>query len=179
VTATAAAAAGTGVVVWFTGLPGSGKSTLAGAVRERLADTGVTAAVLDGDEVRACLGLEAAHDEAARARLYRGLGRLAAMLARQGLVVLVPATAHRRAFRAEARALAPRFLEVHVATPAATCAARDPKGLWAAASAGKVTSLPGMGVAYEPPEAADVVASGGQDEAAIAALVDGIVGPRV
>jgi len=95
----------------------------------------------------------------------------AALLAHQGQLVLVAATAPRRAHRAQARALAPRFLEVHVATPLAECRARDPKGLYAAATAGAAPDLPGAGAPYEPPASPEVVASGGEDEAAVQAVV--------
>ena len=157
-----------GAVVWLTGLPSSGKSTLAWAIRERLARP---SCVLDGDELRGALVPAPGYGDRARDEFYATLGNLAALLARQGLVVLVPATAHTRALRARARAAAPRFIEVHVATPATECAARDPKGLWAAAARDENTKLPGVGVDYEPPEAADVTASGGHDRAAVDAVV--------
>jgi adenylylsulfate kinase len=158
-------------VAWFTGLPASGKTTLARRVRDRLAAEGVEAALLDGDEVRRALVPSPGYGPADRDAFYATLARLAALLAGQGLVVLVAATAPRRAHRRQARALAPRFVEVHLATPVETCAARDPKGLWAAARAGAAPDLPGAGTPYEPPEAPEVVASGGEDEAAVEALV--------
>ncbi|HEY6002505.1 MAG TPA: adenylyl-sulfate kinase, partial [Anaeromyxobacter sp.] len=93
--------------------------------------------------------------------------RLAALLARQGLVVVVAATANRAVHRDRARALAPRYVEVHVATPAAECQRRDPKGLYAAAQAGLVAGLPGLDAAYEAPPSAEVTASGGEDDRAV------------
>jgi adenylylsulfate kinase-like enzyme len=63
---------------------------------------------------------------------------------------------------------------VLVGTPAARCAERDPRHLWARARGGEVSALPGAGVAYEPPESPAVTASGGLDDTAqdaIAALV--------
>jgi adenylylsulfate kinase len=157
-----------GAVVWITGLPGAGKSTLAGRVAARLRSRGVPCAVLDGDAVREALARPAGQGAAEREAFYAALARLAALLARQGLVALVPATAHRRAYREAARALAPRFVEVHVATPADACARRDPKGLYARARAGLVAGLPGADATYEAPLAAEVTAAGGEDEAAIA-----------
>jgi adenylylsulfate kinase len=159
----------TGVVVWFTGLPASGKTTLARAVRVALpADR--SCVLLDSDELRAALGADryAAGD---RDAFYASLGRLAALLAAQGHVVLVAATAPRRAHRATVDA-AIRRLEVHVDTPLATCEARDPKGLYARARAGAAPDLPGVGAPYEPPRAPDVVAAGGADPAAVRAIVD-------
>jgi adenylylsulfate kinase len=150
---------GVGAVVWLTGRPGSGKSTLASRIALQLRQTRVPVAILDGDEIRDALVPRPGHDEASRHDFYLSLGRLAAVLARQGLVVLVPATAHRRAWRDAARQRAPRFVEVHVDTPLEECRRRDPKGLYARAAA--LPALPGVGVPYEPPLHAEVVAAGG------------------
>lgn len=160
-----------GVVVWFTGLPASGKTTLAHRVRDRLAPTGCI--VLDSDEIRAVLGADsyAATD---RDAFYRTLADLAALLARQGHVVLVAATAPRRAYRDHARAQAPAFLEVWVRTPLAACEARDPKGLYRQARAGDAPGLPGVGAAYEPPPSPAVIATDGRDDQAAAEIAAAI-----
>lgn len=157
-----------GTVVWLTGLPRSGKSTLAKAARAGLLAAGRPTLLLDGDAVRAALVPPPGYDEAGREAFYATLARLAALCASQGLIVLVPATAHRRAFREAARALAPRFLEVFVDTPVETCRARDRRALYAGAASAQ---LPGAGVAYEPPLAPDLVAHGGDDPDALAALL--------
>lgn len=160
----------TPAVVWFTGLPASGKSTLAERVRKHLADDdGRAVVLLDSDAVRDALG-RTAYDPASRDAFYATLGRLAALLANQGLIVLVAATAPLRAQRDAARAIAPRFIEVWLDTPLADCEARDPKGLYAQAHGDPANQLPGLGVAYEPPVAPDVIADGGDDDVAIMAI---------
>ncbi len=168
--------AGAGAVVWVTGLPSSGKSTLARRIRDRLRGAGRAAMVLDGDQVRAALRPAPGYDEPGRAAFYETLGNLALAVADEGIVAVVAATAHLRAFRDRVRARAPRFVEVHVDVPAATCGARDPKGLWARARAGGAPALPGAGVAYEPPLAPEVVARGGEDAAAVDAVVAALAG---
>lgn len=160
-----------GCVVWITGLPSSGKSTLAERLQRRLRESARPAVVLDSDAVRQALVPIPGYDERGRDAFYATLSQLAAMLAEQGLVVLVPATAHKRVYRACARALAPRFVEVLVDTPAEECAARDAKGLYAAARAGAAPDLPGAGVAYERPDAPEITASGGHDDAALAQIL--------
>jgi adenylylsulfate kinase len=158
----------TGAIVWITGLPASGKSTFAARLRAVLVEARVPCAVLDGDEVREALD-HRDHTLAGRGRFYRALAALAANLARQGLTVLVPATAPLRSHRDEARARFARVLEIHVQTSLAECERRDPKGLYALARAGQAPDLPGAGTPYEPPDHPDVVAAGGEDGAAIAA----------
>jgi adenylylsulfate kinase len=164
-----------GAVVWLTGLPASGKTTLARRIADALREEKTPCCLLDGDAVRAAMRPPPGYDPQARDDFYATLGRLAAMLAEQELIVLVPATAHLRRHRDHARAAARRFLEVHVATPLEECARRDDKGLYAAARGGEIAAMPGVGVAYEPPEHPDVVASGA-DDATVAQIVRTILG---
>lgn len=154
-----------GVVVWITGRPAAGKTTLARAIRQRLANSDVASCLLDSDELRPILAPDAGYDDTGRARFYAALGELAWHLASQGLVVLVAATAARRAFRDVWRARAarldaptesPRFLELFVHCDEATCAARDPKGLYAAARRGDIATLPGAQSTYEEPRSPDL-----------------------
>jgi adenylylsulfate kinase len=165
-----------GAVVWITGLPSSGKSTLARAVAGELERARVPACTLDGDEVRNALVPSPGYSARQRADFYESLARLAALLAGQGLVVLVPATAHRRAFRDQARRLFPRFLEVWVDTALSDAMARDAKGLYASAPAGQ-NQVPGLGVEYEAPDAPDLVAHGGADTDAVRTLIALLQGP--
>jgi adenylylsulfate kinase len=156
-----------GVVVWIMGRPASGKSTFGGLLASRLRADGAPCALLDGDEIREALGRPAGSGRAERDAFYEALARLAAVLARQGLPVIVAATAHRRAYRERARSLAPRFLEIHVATPLDECERRDPKGLYARASRGATAGLPGVEEPFEDPVAPDVIALDGEDERAL------------
>ena len=165
-----------GAVAWITGLPSAGKSTFGRALSARARAAGLPVALLDGDAVRAALGRPAGRGAAERDAFYAALARLSALLARQGLTVVVAATAPRRAHRALARRLAPAFVEIHLATPAEACARRDPKGLWAAARAGRLPALPGDGAPFEPPRRAAVTARGGRDAVALAAALARVLG---
>lgn len=166
-----------GVVVWITGLPSAGKSTLAERALARLKQRGVAVCLLDGDAVRAELVPRVGYTPEERQAFYATLGNLAALLARQGLVVLVAATANRRAFRAHAREVAPAFREVWVATPPEECMRRDSKGLYAASQAGATANVPGLGDTYEPPEHPDVTAAGGRDDRALLELCAQVLPP--
>jgi len=160
-----------GTVVWVSGLPSAGKSTFAEQTLAALQAGQLGACLLDGDAVRACLVPKLGFAREQRAQFYETLGNLAALLARQGLVVLVAATAHERAFRERARAAAPAFVEVWVDTPFEECALRDTKGLYAAARSGAAHDVPGANEPYEPPLEPEVVAHGGFDADARARLL--------
>ena len=69
-------------------------------------------------------------------------------------------------------------------TPLEVCEARDPKGMYARARAGKITGFTGVDAPYERPEAPDLVLRPGDgDAAAMAASVwkslqpDGVTNP--
>ncbi|MCB9589904.1 MAG: adenylyl-sulfate kinase [Polyangiaceae bacterium] len=158
-------------VIWITGRPSAGKSRFARCVRDLLSAHCGPTLILDGDAVRARLKPAPGYDEQSRADFYASLAGLAAMLAEQGFLVLVPATAHKAEFRQHARELAPRFIEVFVDAPLEVCEARDSKGLYAMSRRGEVDALPGIGKHFDVPEHPDVVAAGGKDGAAHQRLV--------
>jgi adenylylsulfate kinase len=162
----------TGAVVWITGLPGSGKSSLAEAAAEALGAKGVAVCILDSDRVREALSPTPAYSDEGRAHFYRTMAGLAALIASQGIVAIVAATAHRAIYRDRARTRSPRFIEAYVDTPVEECARRDPKGLYAQARAGEITGLPGIDAPYEPPARPHVVAHGGRDEEAARRLAE-------
>lgn len=159
-----------GVVVWFTGLPASGKTALAEAVKQRLTIQGTPCCILDGDKVRGALRPPMGYEPKDRENFYSTLGGLAAILAQEGLVVLVSATAPMQRHRDHGRRAAPAFVEVFVDTPLAECEKRDPKGLYKKARKGDLRFFPGVGAKYEPPANPDVLARNGVGDEAIAAV---------
>jgi sulfate adenylyltransferase len=149
-----------GVVLLFTGLSRSGKSTVARAVAARLEGRGAAVSVLDGDEVRQLLSAGLGFDAESRTLNVRRIGWVAAQIARVGAVAVAAPIAPFAAGRAEVRRMAEdagaRFVLVHVSTPLEVCEARDRKGLYAAARAGRITDFTGIGSPYEAPTDADV-----------------------
>lgn len=121
-----------GWAVWVTGLPGSGKSALARGLEQALRVRGRDVVRLSMDERRKSWFPKPRYDEAERAQAYALLAREAADLAAAGHGVILDATAHRRAMRACARALIPRFAEIHVRCELAEAMRREagrPEGL--------------------------------------------------
>lgn len=156
----ATADASRGATVWLTGLSGAGKSTIAYALAERLRGQGRRVEVLDGDELREALSPGLGFGRADRDAHVGRVGHLARLLARHGVVVLVPVIAPYEQTRAAVRAGhetdGTAYLEVHVATPVATCADRDVKGLYAKHAAGQISSLTGVDDPYEAPTDPDL-----------------------
>jgi adenylylsulfate kinase len=161
--------------VWLTGLSGSGKSTLSRLVEQALVKRGVSAYVLDGDNLRHGLCGDLGFDAAAREENIRRAGEVARLMTDAGLVVLTAFISPYRRDRDRVRALLPegRFLEVHVATPLAICEQRDPKGLWAKARRGEIKDFTGLDAPYEPPEHPELVVAreGGEKADNAAAIV--------
>lgn len=140
-------------VIWFTGLSGAGKSTLAGLLDKRLHDMGLHTYVLDGDVVRQglCHDLGGSNDDSAE--IIRRAGEIAKLMINAGLIVLCAFVSPLRDGRAQVRKTLPpgAFIEVFVDTPLSECQHRDPKGLYAQASAKQKTLLTGLDSPYEPP----------------------------
>ena len=146
--------------VWITGRPASGKSTVREALVREMAARGVDVAVLDSDALRLILTPRPTYSEDERETFYGAMAYIGSLLVQHGVPVIFDATAHRRRYRAGARAAIGRFIEVYVDCPLDICMARDPKGIYRKAQTGEATSVPGLQVPYEPPESADLVVPG-------------------
>lgn len=143
-----------GKCIWITGLPGSGKSTLARLVGAALEQRGERVAYLDGDVVRTTMCADLGFSRRDRDENVARVAAAAAALVSEGQTVIVSLVSPYRGARAEARRVieaAGTFIEVHAHSPVGTCIARDPKGLYARALAGKITGVTGIDDPYEPP----------------------------
>lgn len=149
-----------GATVWLTGLPSSGKSTIGAAVEERLIARGLSAYLLDGDNLRHGICGDLGFSRADREANVRRVGELARLFADAGAIAVVALVSPHDALRGEVREQHERdglsFLEIYVNTPVEVCANRDPKGLYARAAAGELRGLTGVDDPYEPPASADL-----------------------
>jgi adenylylsulfate kinase len=88
------------------------------------------------------------------------IGFVAELLARHGVIVLVPVIAPyadaRDKVRGHHEEHGTALLQVHLSTPLDVCAARDVKGLYAKAFRGEISSMTGVDDPYEIPQDPDL-----------------------
>ncbi|KAG4115091.1 hypothetical protein ERO13_D12G075300v2 [Gossypium hirsutum] len=142
-----------GCVIWITGLSGSGKSTLACALCQALYSRGKLAYILDGDNVRHGLNRDLSFKAEDRAENIRRIGEVAKLFADAGIICIASVLSPYRKDRDACRSLLPEgdFIEVFMNVPLQICEARDPKGLYKLARAGKINGFTGIDDPYEPP----------------------------
>lgn len=147
------------VIAWFTGLSAAGKSSIACATDRALTARGRHSMVLDGDNLRLGLNRGLGFSSRDRSENIRRAAETARLMAEAGLITIVSLISPFRAEREAARAIAGDipFLEIYIDTPLKICEARDPKGLYDRARAGKIPAFTGISAPYEAPERPDLV----------------------
>ncbi|MGD0802739.1 MAG: adenylyl-sulfate kinase [Candidatus Bathyarchaeia archaeon] len=142
--------------MWVTGLPASGKSTISRLVKAKLSEEGVSAQILETDELRLILTPNPTYNPEEREVFYTSLAYMGWLLTVNGVNVIFDATANRRRWRDYARARIPRFIEVYMDCPLKICEARDPKGIYTQAATGQARFVPGAQQEYEKPLAPEI-----------------------
>ncbi|MFI1161509.1 adenylyl-sulfate kinase [Streptomyces sioyaensis] len=139
-----------GATVWFTGLPGSGKTAVARALAGTLRARRHRVELLDGDARHATLPTGPTRDDPGRHAERTGLA--AEVLARNGFLTLVSATAPGADSRATVRrrheATGTPYVEIHLDAPRSVCAERRSAREEAGPAVGDAT--------YEPPAHPDL-----------------------
>lgn len=147
-----------GIVFWMYGLSGSGKSTIAAALERSLHEDGRFVVILDGDNFRHGLNADLGFSDDDRKENVRRVSEVAKIFASQGVIVLVSVITPKRKLRDQARnVLGDLFHEIYIKASYETCAARDPKGLYAKVAAGKIKQFTGKDSGFEEPEQAELV----------------------
>lgn len=146
-------------LIWFTGLSGAGKSTIANALERALFERCYHTYLLDGDNVRHGLTSDLGFSDADRVENIRRIGEAAKLMVDAGLIVLSAFISPFREDRKIVRELfeSGEFIEVYVNTPLTICEARDPKGLYKKARAGKIKYFTGIDSDYQAPLNPDCV----------------------
>lgn len=139
--------------IWLTGLSGAGKSTLATNLKGLFDQKQIPSCILDGDYLRAGLSKDLSFEIAARTENIRRAAEISKLLNENGIISIVSMISPLVEQRALAKTIIGEssFIEIYVATPLATCEARDPKGHYKSARAGGVKNFTGLSADYEPP----------------------------
>jgi len=153
-----------GAIIWFTGLSGAGKSTLAHAVEETLHQLGCRTFVLDGDNVRHGLCSDLGFSAEARTENIRRIGEVAKLFMESGVIVLTAFISPYKADRERVRGMVEHgdFIEIYCNSPLEVCEARDVKGLYQKARAGRITDFTGISSPYEAPQNPELVVNTGK-----------------
>lgn len=166
--------------IWLTGLSGSGKSTIANALEERLAERGVNAYVIDGDNVRHGLNADLGFSAEDRTENIRRVGEVCRLFHDAGMIAITAFISPYRSDRDRVRTVHPEggFLEVFVDCPLEECERRDVKGLYQKARDGKIPEFTGISAPYEPPASPEVVVKTAQStlDACVAQVIDALEG---
>jgi len=144
-------------VLWFTGLSGSGKSSIAMALQAELFKRGCQVTVLDGDNLRKGLNTGLGFDDSDRIENLRRVAEVSKLFAESGFIVLTSFISPFIQERENARKIVEplNFYEIYVEVELEVAEARDPKGLYKKARAGKIKNFTGLDSPYEVPEAPD------------------------
>ena len=146
-----------GLVVWLTGLSASGKSTIAVETEKVLNSLGKAVYRLDGDNIRFGLNEDLGFSEEDRFENIRRIAEVCGLFRDAGIIVLAcfisPMDSMRRLAREKAGDV---FIEVFVKADVATCANRDPKGLYQKALSGEIRDFTGVTAPFEVPENPDL-----------------------
>jgi bifunctional enzyme CysN/CysC len=147
------------VTILITGLTGSGKSRIAFALEKALFDTGRSATVLYGQNMRQGLGRDLGFSADDRSENLRRSAEVAKLMNDAGLICICTFVAPHEAVRQKARqVIGPdRFIEIFVTAPLEICKERDHSGAYAMAERGEIAQFPGVSAAFEEPSNPDLV----------------------
>ena len=143
-------------VVWFTGLHGSGKKELADAVYRQLKKDNLKVERIDSRDVRPLFPETGFTREEVNRHVKRS-GHLAAMLEKNGIIVIASFLSPYRESRDFARNVSRNFVEVHMKASLEYCELRDPAGQYRKARDGEYKNFPGVDVPYEVPHNPELV----------------------
>ncbi|MFN6163467.1 MAG: sulfate adenylyltransferase subunit CysN [Planctomycetota bacterium] len=145
--------------VLLTGLTGTGKSTIARATERLLFDRGRAVTVMDGERMRRGVNVDLGYSTEDRSENLRRSSHIARLLNDAGLLCIAAFVAPSQSVRDRVADVIgrDRFLVVHCDADEATRQARDTKGHYAEALAGRMPNFPGVSAPYEAPENADLV----------------------
>lgn len=136
--------------VWITGLSASGKTTAGINLYDKLKDNGFNnVEILDGEELRKHLDRQYGFTVEERFAVAENIVRVSLEKIKSGKLVIISTITHKLSMRKMARDQIDFFMEVYLQCPVEVCAARDYKGNYKQALAGKCDNFIGVTEPYE------------------------------
>jgi len=146
---------GSGIVVWFTGIPKAGKSEIANKVSYMLEREGIRHEVINSKMLRSTISKELGYSKEDRLRNIERAMHVAKLLARQGGIVLAsfitPYAKQREMIKKELEEHG-MFVEVYVKSSLENAKQRDREELYKRAERGEIPDFTGVSHPYEEPE---------------------------
>lgn len=137
-----------GHVFWITGLAGAGKSTIGRLFVNRLKKTHEKVLLLDGDELRAVLGIEENYSYEERKKIAFTYCRLCKMLADQGFDIVIATVSMFHECHQWNREYQSHYYEIYLRVPKEVLIQRNQKDLFSKRSKNVV----GIDIPFEEPQ---------------------------
>ena len=144
------------MVIWLTGISGAGKTTLSDAIARRFKSVVPELVQIDGDEIRELFGASLTYRETDRYEQILRIQRLARMLDRQNMLVLVAALYGHPDLFARNRKIFSEYFEVYLEAPLGLVKRRDPKELYRKLERGEMNNVVGIDIPWHAPENPDL-----------------------
>ena len=143
-------------VVWIMGLSGSGKTTTALSLIDVLRRKGHRVVHLDGDELRAVLNRYENYSKDKRIELALTYGKLAELIASQGLIVIVSSIGLYNELQVWLKQNIENYFEVLLDAPLELLYRRDNKGIYKTENGSSREFVMGVNIQPEFPKKPDV-----------------------
>jgi adenylylsulfate kinase-like enzyme len=144
------------MVIWITGISGAGKTTLSNAIARMFKPRIPELVQIDGDEIRELFGANLSFEESGRREQINRIQRLAHMLDRQDILVLVSALYGHPDLFAWNRENFSEYFEIYIEAPLELVQRRDPKSLYRKASTGEMPNVVGLDIPWHAPVLPDM-----------------------
>lgn len=156
------------MVIWLIGLSGAGKTTIGRRLYEMWKAKALNTVFVDGDEIRALFKTDASPGDYSiegRRKNAERITELCAWLDRQDINVVCCILSLFPDMRKDNSRIFSQYFETYLRVPMEILEARDSKGLYADAAAGKIKNVVGVDIEFPVPEAPDLIVDNASDDA--------------